>query len=230
MDRLRFDVVAVEDDSGGGFAVEVFVNEVEMTAAGAGLGMDPYDVLVPENRFVATAAPRRIPVARCDCGNYGCGMTDVTISLDHDVVRWKWHQEVPIQRAVEFDAAAYAEEVGRLERDRSWETPERVAGRLVLSDADTVAALAEHGLRFSWVATAYDDTERFRVSLGYGNTHQIFVDVPWEDRTPEQLAAAVADTLRRAPARWPASWHAISADGPPPDIAGPGWTRYRFRE
>jgi hypothetical protein len=157
-------------------------------------------------------------------------MTDVTISLDHDVVRWKWHQEVPIQRAVEFDAAAYAEEVGRLERDRSWETPERVAGRLVLSDADTVAALAEHGLRFSWVATAYDDTERFRVSLGYGNTHQIFVDVPWEDRTPEQLAAAVADTLRRAPARWPASWHAISADGPPPDIAGPGWTRYRFRE
>jgi hypothetical protein len=31
----------------GGFQVLVYVNDVKMTASGAGLGMDPYDVLVP---------------------------------------------------------------------------------------------------------------------------------------------------------------------------------------
>ena len=47
-----------------------------MTAAGAGLGMDPYAVLVPVNRFAAREEPVTIPVARCTCGVYGCGVTD----------------------------------------------------------------------------------------------------------------------------------------------------------
>jgi hypothetical protein len=49
----------------------MFVNGVEMTAAGAGLGMDPYDLLVPDNRLIATYEPRVVPIARCECGVYG---------------------------------------------------------------------------------------------------------------------------------------------------------------
>ena len=59
-----------------GFQVQIWVNDVEMTAAGAGLGMDPYDVLIPRNRFAVDDAPKTIPVARCNCGVYGCGSTD----------------------------------------------------------------------------------------------------------------------------------------------------------
>lgn len=42
--------------------------------------MDPYDVLIPENRVVAAEDPKTIPEARCECGVYGCGSTDVRIT------------------------------------------------------------------------------------------------------------------------------------------------------
>jgi hypothetical protein len=46
-----------------------------MTALGAGLGMKPYAVLIPVNAFVATEQAHTTPVARCDCGVYGCRET-----------------------------------------------------------------------------------------------------------------------------------------------------------
>ena len=46
------------------------------------MGMDPYDVFVPDNRLVATTESRRVPIARCTCGEYGCGATDVSIVRD----------------------------------------------------------------------------------------------------------------------------------------------------
>jgi len=78
IDSLRLAIASVGDV----FEVQVYVNGVEMTKAGAGLGMDPYDVLVPANRLVATEQPRTVPIARCECGTYGCGSTDVTIVRD----------------------------------------------------------------------------------------------------------------------------------------------------
>lgn len=63
-DRIRFWVRPVPEDVGG-FELQVYVNDTEMTSVGAGMGMDPYEVLVPENRLVATEASTRIPIARC---------------------------------------------------------------------------------------------------------------------------------------------------------------------
>jgi hypothetical protein len=40
MDELRLAVETAEH-SVGGFQVQIYVNDVEMTSAGAGLGMDP---------------------------------------------------------------------------------------------------------------------------------------------------------------------------------------------
>jgi hypothetical protein len=109
-DRLRLSVVSAPEEVGG-FEIQVFVNDVEMTAAGAGMGMDPYDVLIPDNRFIATTGSHRIPIARCECGTYGCGVTDVSIVRDEDVVHWDWHEEVPMNRGVTFQASEYDAEV-----------------------------------------------------------------------------------------------------------------------
>lgn len=88
-ETIRFEVAPAGDDVAG-HQLLVFVDEIEMTSKGAGLGMDPFDVLVPENRLIATADPNRVSIARCECGEYGCRSTDVTIVRNGDVVHWDW--------------------------------------------------------------------------------------------------------------------------------------------
>ena len=77
VDVLRLAVLPAATGAGGGFEVRVHVNDAEMTSAGAGLGMDPYDLLIPTNRLLAMPQPHTVPIARCECGVYGCGSTDV---------------------------------------------------------------------------------------------------------------------------------------------------------
>ncbi len=65
-------------------------------------------------RLIATEEPRRICIARCSCGEYGCGSTDVTIVRDGEVVHWDWHVEVPVPHGITFDAETYDREVARI--------------------------------------------------------------------------------------------------------------------
>lgn len=226
-DSLRLAVAPTPAGAGGGFQVLIYVNAVEMTSAGAGLGMDPYQVLVPVNRFVATEAPSTVGVARCECGVYGCGVTDVTIVREAGLVHWDWEVQVPMNRRVSFDAGAYDEDVARVGADHSWETPERTAGRLILAAADRTM-LARHGLRLDWVANRWREPELLCVAFRQGQRYQIFVTFPWAGRTPEQLAAHVEHTLATVPPqRWPATWHPIQGTEDPPGIAGDGWVRER---
>ena len=227
MDALRLAIAAVSEDAGGGFQVQIYVNDVEVTEQGAGLGMDPYSVLVPVNRFVARDEPQVIPVARCGCGVYGCGMTDATITRDGGRVRWDWEAEVPMSRPALFEAEAYAREVTRAADDHSWETPERTAGRLILS------SIAPHelpsGLRFDWVADDWRDPSRFVVCLQVPGEHQIFMDFDWAGHSPESLASEVRRVLTtQPPARWHAAWHSMTRTEAPPAIAGAAWTRRRL--
>lgn len=227
MDTLRLAITPVGDGAGGGFQVQIYVNDVEVTEKGAGLGMDPYDVLVPVNRFVARDEAQVVPVARCDCGVYGCGMTDATIGRDGDRVRWDWEAEVPMSRPVLFEADAYDREVTRAAEDHSWETQERTAGRLVLSSIapDELPS----GLRFDWVGNDWRDSSRFQVCLRVPREHQIFIDFDWDDRSPASLASEVRRVLTaEPPARWRAAWHSIQGADAPPAVAGAGWTRKRL--
>lgn len=219
VDTLRLAVAPVSD--GYGFEILVYVNDEEMTSAGAGLGMDPDDLLVPVNRLQATTAPVTVPIARCECGEYGCGSTDVTIVRDGASVHWDWSLEVPMDRGVTFAAAQYDAEVARVGADRSWETPERTAGRLVLTGVDR-DRLTGRGLRIGSAANYYLDETKFVVSLMFG-TYQVFVLTPWLDRTPEELAREVCATLLRPPQEWVATWHDTRSTGTPPEIAGPLW-------
>jgi hypothetical protein len=201
MDRLRLDVTAAPPDVDG-FQVEIRVNDVEMTSAGAGVGMDPYDVLVPTNRFVAGPDPVTVLAARCDCGEYGCGNTRATIVRQGDVVHWDWGGQAPMDRRVTFAADAYRREVERAGSDHAWETPDRTAGRLVLETVD--AADLPDGYTLDWVAQDRSEPPRLYAALRYGDD-QVLVGFDWDGRTPTELAAEVRRVLVEVPPRgWPA--------------------------
>jgi hypothetical protein len=224
---LRLAVTPAPAEAGGGFEVQVYVDGVEMTSAGAGLGMDPYDLLVPANHLIADAQPRTVAIARCPCGEYGCGSTAVTIVRDGDRVHWDWSIEVPMHRGVSFAADSYDAEVARVGADHSWETPDRTAGRLVLTGVDREQLLT-YGLRPHWVANHHRDPDLFRVALNLGNTYQVFIDIAWRGRSPQELANEVCHALARPPRTWHASWHASTpTTTAPPTIAGPFWRRYQ---
>jgi hypothetical protein len=160
---------------------------------------------------------------------YGCGSTDVVIISDGDMVHWDWLIEVPMVRGVSFAADLYRAEIERLVGDHSWETAERTAGRLVLTHLDR-EALRSHGLAVSWVANDHRAPHLFRVALQLDDDYQIFVDTPWRDRSPEELAEDVCEILGRGPSKWRASWHAIKPSLPePPTIARRSWRREQFR-
>jgi hypothetical protein len=223
IDSLRLAVVPALADAGGGFQVQVYVNDAEMTSAGAGLGMDPYDLLIPVNRLLAAPEPHTVPIARCECGEYGCGSTDVTIARDGDLVHWAWSIEVPMSRGVSFAADQYDAEVARVAGDHSWETDERTASRLVRTHLDG-EALKAHGLVVSWVANDHRDPELFRVALLSADDYQIFVNVPWGGRSPTELADEVCETLARGPGEWQATWYATRPTSVgPPAIARRSW-------
>ncbi|MEQ7127647.1 hypothetical protein ABN034_24430 [Actinopolymorpha sp. B11F2] len=90
---------------------------MEMTSKGAGMGMGPFDVLIPHNRLVATPDPRRLPIARCECGEYGCASTDVDIVREGEVVHWDWLIDVPMRHGVTSKAPQYDAEVARIGSD-----------------------------------------------------------------------------------------------------------------
>jgi hypothetical protein len=154
-------------------------------------------------------------------------MTDAAITREGDRVRWDWEEEAPMSRPVLFDADAYDREVTRMAQDHSWETPERTAGRLILSSI--APGELPSGLRFDWVGNDWRDAGRFQVCLQVPEEHQVFIDFDWADRTPESLASEVRRVLTtEPPARWPASWHSMQQTGVPPAMAGAGWTQRQF--
>lgn len=119
-DRIRFDIEPSPNEVIGGFQLLVYVNEVELTASAAGMGMDPFDILIPANQLVATAQPRVVPIVRGDCGAFGCCDSQaVTIVRDGASVHWDWHREGAIDRGLSFLADEYDAEVSRIGRAAS---------------------------------------------------------------------------------------------------------------
>ncbi len=224
LDSLRFDVVPA--DVGGGFQVQVFVNGMEITSRGAGLGLDPYDLVIPENRLVATSERRTVPLARCKCGVYGCRATDVTIVRDLASVHWDFSEVIPLDRGVTFPADQYDAQVGALGSAFGWETAERKLGRLVWETVDH-ERLADNGLRLRWVAGDQPgdgrDSLSVRIALDLGRDYQVMLTFDWRGRSPVELARLVRRTLARPPQGWRATWQVLGPLSAPPHIAGPAW-------
>ncbi|WP_183092434.1 hypothetical protein [Nocardioides stalactiti] len=234
-DTIRFDIRQA-DGAVGGHELLVFVNDVEMTRIGAGMGMDPFDVLIPTNRLVATTEPHQVPIARCECGEYGCGSTDVTIVREGDAVHWEWIDEAPIDHGVTFPAGQYDAEVERIEDDHSWERPEDTTARLALTQVDT-KRLAALGMSVSWIAKDHANDDMMKVALLAGDAdlrssaaaYQIFLRFPRARRSPPEVASAIVSELRQPPKKWRATWHSIKPGvSSPPSVAGRSWRHERI--
>ncbi|MEV0793598.1 hypothetical protein [Kribbella sp. NPDC050459] len=217
-DRLRLHITARTE----GFEVLIHVNGLEITEAGAGRGMHPFNLFVPANRLVATTEPQRVIVARCSCGETGCGSTEARITRDDGVVHWDWSVGVPLGHGVSFDAAAYDAEVERIGADRSWQRPADTASRLVLEGADR-NHLAAAGLTINWAAQDHRDPQRFLVALdARAELVQVFLRFPMNE--PERLAAEVLRTLRQPPGKWRATFHSmVVGRRVRPSMAGRRW-------
>jgi hypothetical protein len=128
---------------------------------------------------------------------------------------------------VSVPADRYDAEVARIAADHTWETPERTAGRLILTGIDR-QRLRAHGLKLTWAANDYRDHARFQVALQLDDDYQVFLSLPWSGASPQALARRALATLETQPATWDATWHPIkpTLTGPPP-IAGPSWQRHQ---
>jgi hypothetical protein len=230
-DSIRLEVATVETEPSWGNELLVYINDVEVTRLGAGMGMDPFDILIPENRLTATTVATQVGIARCECGEYGCGATDVVILREGDAVHWDWEFEVPIRGGVTFKAEEYDAEVARIGADESWMRPEDVTARRVLEGVDR-ARLAGLGMRLDWATKDHADHDRFKVALSYGSTdwasdepgYQVFLRVGQKDRTPVDVADEMLRIIESEPRDWAATWHATKQGSmSPPAIAGRRW-------
>lgn len=210
--------------------VEVYVDGVELTAKGAGLAMPAWDVLGLSHAFAATNEPRTVPFARCGCGVYGCGSTDVTITRDGSIIRWQFTIETPGVTDVAFDADAYDTELARSLADHSWERPSVTAGRLVRERLDH-EALASRGLTLLWASQRFDDPHRFEVCLALVEgeaRYQLFVGHHDDFADPERAAQRMLAKLRGPFTEWSAQWLPNTHLDAPPMLLGGSGTRYRI--
>jgi hypothetical protein len=193
--------------------VIVRVDGVDVSRADGNDGVDPWDVLVPVNRFVAGDEPTTALIGCCPGCGPECVAVEVRIRRDGDTVRWEWGRRTAL-----FDAAAYDAEVARLGAERNWETAERRAGRLILSGLALPPGI--EGVR---VRAGDGELE---VWLEEPGEYQIFVRANWDEAQPDESVAAVRAVLAGPAQEWPAEWHAIKADREdPPAYAGPSWRR-----
>lgn len=229
-DTVRFEVRSTEPELTG-HEVLVYVNDVEMTRLGAGMGMDPFDLLIPENQLVATTTPHQVGIARCECGEYGCGSTDVVIVRDEIAVHWDWEFEAPIRGGVSFKADEYDAEVERLGADRSWERPQDTTARLILTGADR-EHLTSMDMRLDWVAKDHADHDLLKIALYLGDSdwnserpgYLVFLRLPRKGRTPQEVATEALGLLASDPRSWSAGWHATKrGTAVPPSLAGRKW-------
>jgi hypothetical protein len=187
------------------------------------IGLDPSDILVDPSLLLPPDSAE-CPIGRCDCGVIGYGDVRVRIELDQHVIRWSaiHGPRTPVCFAIE----SYRDEVRRALSDRTWETPERTAARVVSEQVDR-EALARLGLEFSWASGRVEEGVMTVALWLRPGPYQLLVHSPWfQSAGPAVNAAAVVDTLSRSPSSWGNVVWLPQAEGlTRPSIAGFGWRR-----
>jgi hypothetical protein len=223
----RFEVTVRRDGADVARTVHqviVRIDGVDVSRADGNAGPDPWHVLVPVNRFVATGDPTTAVIACCPGCGPDCDAVEARIRREGGTVRWEWGRRgarwEADRRTTLFDAVDYDAEVARLGADHGWETAERRAGRLVLAGLALPAGI--EGVKVD----AVGDGE-LEVWLEEPGAYQIFVRAPWDGERPDESAAAVRAVIAGPAALWPAQWHGVTTDRreTPPAYAGPAWRR-----
>ncbi|MFC5005081.1 hypothetical protein ACFPIJ_45525 [Dactylosporangium cerinum] len=214
--------LAVED-----LRVIVRIDGEDVSRADGNAGPDPWQVLVPVNRFVATGETTTATIARCPSCGPGCFSVRAHIRREGAAVRWEWGPTgaaalVTERRTALFDAVAYDAEVARAGAEHGWETAALRAGRLILTDL----ALPP-GIEGVKVHSGHAGT--IEVSLEEPDEYQIFVTLPWDKARPDESAAEARAVLAGPTGEWSAKWHSIQGGREePPAYAGPAWEHLEF--
>jgi hypothetical protein len=208
------------------FEVRVFVDDEDFLRKHwpEMIGMDPYDIL-SHDVLAPGNTPRGVMIARCSCGVWGCGNVSAQISQEGDTVLWDaWMEDTEASTSgrLQFDKKLYLQAVERAIEDKSWESPDRTAARLLSTILDS-EMLAANGLSFQW-ASGRIRKDAFTVSLGHPpDCHQILVHTSWKRETPEEIAELAARVLKKQPFEWSdVQWF---GQGAMPPFHGPGWHR-----
>jgi hypothetical protein len=152
-----------------------------------------------------TAAPCRVRIGRCECGDDGCGSVTFRLSFDGETVVWdRWESSFGDQlpETFRFNARRY-ERVWRAASDqRPWETPERRFARRVAAtvDGELVAALAWRGLGFAEVVPARDGAIAVHLTASYGEARWSVYVVHDVSDDPYEVGTLLR---RRGPSGWP---------------------------
>jgi hypothetical protein len=209
-----------------GLRVIVRIDGDDVSRSDGNDGPDPWDVLVPVNRFVATGELTTATIACCPSCGPECVAVQARIRREGDAVRWEWGRSGARwegeRRTTLFDTAVYDAEVARVGAEYGWETAERRAGRLILTGLALPPGV--EGVRVH--ADRCGDLE---VWLEEPGEYQIFVGVPWDEQRPDESAAEVRAVLAGPAAGWTARWHSIRGGREdPPAYAGPSWQHMQF--
>ena len=149
------------------------------------IGLDPDDILVTPCPLLGGRESHRITVARCSCGEIGCGSVEVEVTRSRERVDWTWSRPGSSE-TLEFLAPVYDAEVTRRLSDTTWETPDRTAARLLAGTVDR-EALRRHGLSYSW-GSGRVCKGTFTVSLNLEpGPYQVLVHLPCGSESPEQI-------------------------------------------
>lgn len=223
VDTLRLEVVPLPRL---GFQIKAYINEADLLAAADLAGMDPYNVLIPVNRLVATPQPQKVTIGRCYNGDPDCVRMDVVVHRRGDLVHWTWScSRAPFDGAAAFAAEAYAAEVGRMAADQSWEPPGRTAGRLVVTRLMRERLLPDGVITTHMIHKRVSEPVVFFIALEIRDEYQLFLEFPWHEGDPGRVADEVCAILAGPTAQWPASWFSMKGVDTPPAIAGPSWQR-----
>ena len=184
--------------------------------AGRMAGFDPGDIFGDDRPLLPDRVGRRVAVVRCTCGEAGCGVAAPEIRMSSEgVVSWTdfrtytgvfigptTEYELGGGRSLEypnmyFDAGAYAAEVERATRDRTWETPRRVTARLV---HQAMSAIVPFRWQLGWVSPAWQ-SDGFTISLTdrFAGRGQVLLHLSSPESDPEAAASDIIAQLSATP-------------------------------
>lgn len=227
---IRLTVIPLPEING--FEVIIYVNEedfIESNWKGM-IGIDPDEILIPETPLAPTEEPHLAVIARCGCGIVECDSMSVRISRVEQAVFWDFRSKKRKESSpgvLRFDLDQYMNELDRAITDKSWESPDRTAARLLrkLVDEDL---LSRYRLSWQW-ASGRSRKDMFTVSLGLApEPFQVLLHTTWRDESPDEIAQKIADILKRQPSTWQnVEWIPQGENQDAlPDIAGPGWMKW----
>jgi hypothetical protein len=218
-----------------------------------GMGRDPDELLGPESPLVPSAEPRDVVIQRCGCGYEGCDRLITTVRREGDEVVWNDFREhsstgpsVAGLNEFRFDASQYLRTLEQADRDRPWESEDRLTARLIREQIRvTGRPLSARGWHFvyasagvvEWLGRTATDgaTVRDGVSVTLENgERQIGLSFPAiDDAPPVERASRIVEALFEGdPSNWPVSFKGGELSAWPEEERrelGPGPHVLRFR-